>query len=583
MEIKNEDFPEVEIVEETLPHEEKRQSERLTQEELNSLGLNPLLETFPIGKKTIKIFIFTLAGILGILLIAGFWALGLDVSETLVIYSQGKFIPSEEGAIRVAFIDDAKGFIPIESAIVTLRNAEKKKANEAILFSGMVGFNDAGSIVMKMPDWEPGHYLMKVSARAGKIEKSAVFSLTLDPLFEGSPYSTSITSATEKVNKPEFFDTESGIRIELLPENYVLASSLHNLIYVRTTDATGKPVKCRVGLKLASGYINGSIPDVITTDSAGLSAFMIYPAVNFLSLSVSLLNEEGKRIGGEGVIDLPVEPRIFRLRASRPWAKEGEKMDLRLFSINRSNPYYLDIYRNGIWIYADGGYLNSFSTQISIPAPEKPGIITLQVYGSPSYVGKGVSSIHVLIGKQDEKIEDAIKKVARMLIEENIDAQYASLVLDDKIPIYNTNAQMLLAMLLSRLDKGFYEPKIFYTTRKTDEKAIANIKNRIKRTIIISLCAVSGIFAVAVLFMMALALRLHSPFAQKYKINTTTAINGETFDENHHDYSIAGGETDYGMGTRKFFIALAFIAAIIAAFFGLLAILFTYLKWTFVF
>ncbi len=596
----DDDFPVVEKADDA--HE--ADSDTLSSEELDAVG-GTLVFDAVLGKGYVRWgLIFGFAGFTAALLVAGFWASTLTVTDTLVVYSQDRWVPGQNQALRLAYIDDEEGFIPLKTAGLTLARSEPSQ--EAVLFSGNLQPGQAASVVISPPRWEEGDYNLEVRAETLRNKKKANLTITLDPTFSGSEYLVSETA--EKLSRStdalSYYNPEQDIRTELIPESNILASSLHNIVYVRTTRGSGEPLSARVELKLARGYINGSIPASVQTDAAGLGTFMVYPSFNILAISVAAadgVQSPATGGAGRGEIDLPVQPRIFRVRSKAPNLQPGREFTLRVYTISKASPFYLDIYRGGLWSYALSGFLNSFSTEITLHAPKQPGLIAVQGYGAAALVGKANSSIHLWVQKEGETVRESIAAIATILMGRGIDMSFASRIKKGEGIGDGCNEGQLLAFLLSRLDTGFYEPAVYYTTRKDDEKNIARLKERLKRIVVIALSCGSAIFGLAVVFALLLALRRRPALAQELQQNEDEDKDRPMEEiedwkgrkvrvhsilplselESKQTLLHTGWGKESGMGTRRFFIQIAMLAAVTASFFGLLAIFITYMRWSF--
>lgn len=592
----DDDFPLVEIIADSTKVVDEHLP--LSKEEVDAIGASMLFEAI-FGKDHVRwTLIIGFTVLTAALLIMGFWASTISVRDTLVVYKQNSWIPGMPNAFRLAFIDDQEGFIPLKEARVVLQ--QDKPFREAILFSGNLQPGQAASFVINPPRWSAGEYNLKIQAETLKRKKKTSVKINLDPHFAGSRYIESET-ASRMQQSPHlfsFYDSIRNIKIELLPESYILSSSLHNLIYVRTTDGLGKPVSTRVNMKLTNGYINGNIPASVKTDSAGLASFMVYPTFNILALSVSTTDESGAR-GEWGVINLPIEPRIFRIRSKNPHVRAKGELSVRIYTVSKASPFFLDIYRGGLWSYASSGYLNSFSTEVTFRAPGEGGLATVQGYGAPALVGKANSSIHLWVQKEGEGLRESILSVATLLAAEGIEEVYTRTLRKGDFPIESCNGGQLMAFLLSRLDTGFYEPTIYYTTRKDDEAHISCLRKKIKRIVVISFSCAAAIFAMAVVFAAFIALKKRPVTVEAYENEKVPHGAMEEIEdwkgkkvlvqktpsfkelESRETLLHTGWGNKSGMGTRRFFIQVALLAAVMAALFGLMASFITYMRWTF--
>jgi hypothetical protein len=204
------------------------------------------------------------------------------------------------------------------------------------------------------------------------------------------------------------------------------------------------------------------------------------------------------------------------------------------------------------------------------------------------------------VQKEKEALSESISSVARILSSLRIDRDYAQAVCSEEILEGNCNRGRLMAFLLSRFDTGHYEPRIHYTTRDDDQKRSALLRQKIKRIVVVSLSCAAAIFSLAVVFAVFLALRkrpmiveeaVRAGKEERKKMEEIEDWRGKKvlveespgLDELESRQSLlhTGWGQHSGMGTRRFFVQIAMLAAVTAALFGLLAVLITYMRWTF--
>jgi hypothetical protein len=473
-------------------------------------------------------------------------------------------------------MDDRGDFVPVTDLRMTL--VDPRSGDRERLFAGEVHGTRAASLTLPVPPWTGGEYLLDVTAGTTRHHKRSELPVILDASYGGEkPLQSRKLSAFKKQYEGEdFMRPGSPIRVEIFAESGQVASSLPNIIYVRTTEPTGRPVPARVKLDVAEGYISGAFPGEVRTDALGLAATLIYPTYNVLVLEVAA-TREGEDVPDDpsrGRIVLPVGPQGVRLRAKTPAPNVGEPISLRVHTVGRDKNMFTDLYRNDTWIGAADTTIDRQSADVTAPPARSPGLHVVQAYSSPvpvlfskvpgspaEMVSGSISSAHVWIAQPDETPEETLLRVIGLLERRTVDHTYVSHLTAERIGAGGYNPGQAIAFLLSRLDGYVYPPDVAASSRQHDKEKAAALTGTIRTLVIVSLGVICTVVALALGFLVVMSwraahLRGETPSAPRPRLS-------------RHDTR----------WLRQQIFQMGMIIAVVMGTFGLLAVLVAYLRW----
>ncbi len=569
------------------PPGKEPEGERFTQEELDVVRSAGLFETY-LGRGWFRsLIIYGVPAVAALLIAAGIFSSLIEVSETLLLYSQPSWIPGQQTGMRVAIMDREGEFVPVTDLEMTIRDRDRGVSET--LVQGEAHGTKAASLAVVAPRWPDGRYELVVKARTTRRSKTARLPVTLEAGYRGEPAETTRELKTwrDQFGSTDFMDRGAEIRVELVPEGGQIASSLPNILYIRTTDRSGEPVAARVELALAEGYISGDLPGSVETDALGLATLIIYPTFNILVLQVAArpLHEatDGAAEGqpGQGApgpastgrIVLPIGPQGIRLRPLVPNPATGEPIRLRVYSVGSERVLFTDLYRGDLWTDASGTTIDSQSSEVLGPKPRDPGMHVVQAYSSPvpaihqklpgrepELTSCSMSAAHLWIRAEDESDLDSLARVASVLHEAGIDRAYTSSLTGRRLAAGGFNPGRAIAFLLARLDGAVHPPGVSASSRSSDKESATSMKTRIRQLVVICFSLVSLVVILAFGF-----------------------LTLETWRSARAGGRVPGAETPISSQDpgwlRKQVFQMSMIIAVVVGTFGLLAVLVMYLRW----
>jgi hypothetical protein len=578
--------------------------ERFTQEELDVVRSAGLFETY-LGRGWFRsLIIYGVPGIAALLIAAGIFSSLIEVSETLLLYSQPSWVPGQQAGLRVAVMDREGEFVPVTELEMTIHDRERGTSER--LVQGEAHGTKAASLALVAPGWPDGEYELVVRARTTRRSKTARLSVRLDAGYEGEPADVTRELRTwrDHFGSAEFMDSTAEIRVDIVPEGGQVASSLPNILYIRTTDRSGGPVASRVKLTLAEGYISGDLPETVETDALGLATIIVYPTFNVLVLQVAAVplrppepepppttteGEPGQEsvpaeAGAEqgppvrvstGRIVLPIGPQGIRLRPLVPNPAVGEPVRLRVYSVGSDRVMFTDLYRGDLWTDASGTTVDSQSSEVLGPRPRSPGMHVVQAYSSPvpatyqklpgqepELTSCSMSAAHVWVRQEGESDLDSLVCAASVLESAGIDRAYVSSLTAERLAGGGFNTGRATAFLLARLDGAVYPPGVSASSRATDKQSASSMKTRIRSLVIVAFSVISLVVILAFGFLTLETWRTSRGARKNLPPGAGTPISSQD-----------------PAWLRKQVFQMSMIIAVVVGTFGLLAVLVMYLRW----
>ena len=130
--------------------------ERFTQEELDVVRSAGLFETY-LGRGWFRsLIIYGVPAIAALLIAAGIFSSLIEVSETLLLYSQPSWVPGRQVGLRVAVMDREGEFVPVTELEMTLHDRERGRSER--LVQGLAHGTKAASLSVVAPGWPDGQY-----------------------------------------------------------------------------------------------------------------------------------------------------------------------------------------------------------------------------------------------------------------------------------------------------------------------------------------------------------------------------------------------------------------------------------------
>lgn len=573
-------------------------SERFSAEELRTVRGAGLFDMY-LGRGWVRtLIIYGFPAVSALLIAAGIFSSFIQVSETLMLYSQPRWLPGGPVGIRIAVMDEDGEFVPVTELKLKLRHPSAKE--ETVLHDGPVKGTRAASLTVEVPQWPDGPYELVSWVKTTRRTKMAVIPVRLDSTYDGTdPVTTRVLESwKQQYGDDTFMEPGSTIRVEILPEAGQVASSLPNILYIRTTDASGLPVPSRVTLSLEDGYINGELPAEVETDSMGLATMLVYPTFNVLVIGVRatpLATEEQTSAtqnstletrqaeapesepasrASVGRIVLPIGPQGIRLRTMVPDPEVGKPIQLRVYSVGKDMNMFTDLYRDHIWVAAGDNTIDGQSAEVLAPAARQPGLHVVQAYSSPvpvlmqklpgrppEILSATLSAAHVWVRSGSCTSEQDILELSSLLKARDVDRRYLAHVTPGNLGRGGYNPGQTLAFLLSRLDGSMYPPDVAGSSRKDDQHSASSLQDSIRTMVIVALCVVGVIIVSAFGFLTFLSWRASvAGKDERGKPETPLSSHDSTW-------------------LRQQVFTMAMVIAVVVGMFGLLTVLVAYLRW----
>jgi hypothetical protein len=562
------------------PPREPAREERFTEEELKVVQTAGLFDMY-LGRGWFRSFIiYGVPAVSALLIAAGIFSSLVEVSETLILYSQPTWIPGSATGMRVAVMDREGDFVPVTDLEMTLRDPEGGRT--AVLYSGEAHGTLAASLYVVPPDWPAGDYDLEVLARTTRRAKRATLRVHLDPEYGGeAPLMTrNLSDWRKQYAGADFMDPGSDVHVDLVPEGGQVASSLPNILYVRTTAADGSPVAASVGLALAEGYISGELPGSIETDALGLASLIVYPTFNVLVMGIAAVpSEPPEAVTGEPVVPstgrviLPIGPQGIRLRPLVPNPRIGEAVRLRVYSVGIDRVIFTDLYHRGVWVKAGGTTVDGQSSEIEAPVTRVPGLHVVQAYTTPvpvilqnapdrppELLSCSMSAAHIWVRQGEESDLDSLEGVAAELVRLGVDARYAGSLTRERLEAGGFNPGQAIAFLLARLDGAVYPPGVSASSRADDKRTARSLQLRMRNLVVVAFVVMSVLVLLAAGFLAYETWRASRRRAAEPGIELPLASQDPAW-------------------LKKQIFQICMITAVVMGTFGLLAVLVAYLRW----
>lgn len=569
--------------------------ERFTEEELKVVRSAGLFDTY-LGRGWFRNFIiYGIPAVSALLIAAGIFSSLVEVSETLLLYSQPRWIPENATGVRLAIMDRDGEYVPITDLEMTLH--DRAGSRNEVLFDGVAHGTKAASLYVVPPAWPKGGYELEVHVQTTRRTKKAILPVVLDPGYGGerAKVTRELRTWRQRFGSENFMQEGSELRVDLVPEGGQVASSLPNILYVRTTKAGGEPVSARVGLTLEEGYVSGKLPGEVITDSLGLASVLVYPTFNVLVMGVAALASEAEPPAEPpaeaepaplpappeprpslGRIILPIGPQGIRLRPLVPNPQVGQAAKLRVYSVGSDRVMFTDLYHNGIWVKAAGTTVDGQSSEILAPITRVEGLHVVQAYSSPvpaiyqklpgqplELMSCSMSAAHIWVKGEGESDLDSLVRIASVLERMGVDHHYVAHLTPERLEAGGFNAGQAIAFLLARLDGAVYPPDVSASSRADDKRTASALQVNIRRLVVIAFSLVGLIVIFAFGFL---------TFETWRSAKAGKAGAGDPGAES----PISSQDPGW---LRKQIFQMSMIIAVVVGTFALLAVLVMYLRW----
>ncbi|CAN0566155.1 unnamed protein product, partial [Laminaria digitata] len=262
---------------------------------------------------------------------------------------------------------------------------------------------------------KPGQYYLVLRAKVS-LEDPLFVSRTPITLVAPKEPSLQFPARTERMPSQEAERTRLGlidgsgpVRIDVVPPEPVLVRGLPGEVFIRTTSReSGEPLACDVRLAEVKGLLErGSLPRKVRTNALGIARVTMAPTTTHHWVVESdckpagytppadtpkedaPLVEEGddaRVLIGEvpalnrARLQIGTAPAQLSLKSQYPWLHPGHDATVGAHSLFRSGAVFVNLYREGHWIWSGSFGLRSHQGGGHVSMPSLPPPVEGAVY-----------------------------------------------------------------------------------------------------------------------------------------------------------------------------------------------------------
>jgi len=469
----------------------------------------------------------------------------------------------------------------------------------------------AVDVDVDVPDWPLGPCTLTASVESSAGQEDISAEVTLVTEIEDRPLHMPPPARDRPSGDTRAHDV-GGVSVELLPYGQALVPNLNNVLFVRTTDGAGRPIKAEVALELVGGATNEAVPAKVQTDLLGLAALSVHPLANALVFEVTLPGAEaaspaggaGGADGGAGAVggdagvapetvtdggagvdgdagdadSVAPAPRILVatapaqlvLQLASPVPEDSGPMKVRVSSLHSSRPVYVDARAAGAWIVGRTSLLQKNRASLSLPHL-RPGLVLVQGYIAPVAVGRGFSAHHAYVREPGEDPAEVLREIATLLRDRDVDRAYAEALLSGgSLSDREVSFERTAAFLLSRLDRGFYQPHRLVSSERVRSAALGQFQQDFKIRIIVAI----SVLGLLVTLLIAYSFSVSAWKGRQHRImwDADTGAAGE-------DIHMTSMGRPKGLDRFRIVVQIALMVGAVAVGFVLLAVLVSVMSW----
>ena len=418
------------------------------------------------GSYRFRSLIIILAGSLGFLLGVLYLSVeDMKIGPVVLVTGPESFVPGESVAVRVAGLEKGgHGSYPVRVRSLHWVDAAGTRSELAaqsegrrpvvVRFTVPTSASEGASLALRVQVGDEAEREVDVPVAVG-------LSFSLDP----------------PLDEPPSLREGEQLRVDLWPEDGVVAYGLDNRIFVRVTDGDGLPVVA--ALDFAVGK-NKTLKGL--SDSLGLAAFSLDGGRPRYVLSVTARDAEG-RVGRAKEELVPV-PRGQRLRLRPRVLAPGRTLRVELNSLEDKGLLHCDVllghrHLDAFTLDRKGG-----SAATTREAPRGTGLFTIQC--SPYYVsaGKAFAARHFVVAPDDAPLAALAGAVRANGPAETRYLQELAKKGSDRPRVDQERASDFLA---ARLQPGYVPSQRLLSTLASDEAALEHERSGLKSKLLTAL------------------------------------------------------------------------------------------------
>ena len=416
------------------------------------------------------------------------------IDHTIVVLGQRQLLADSPAAIRVTLIADGEGFFQPERITGHLVRGEERH----LLFDGAV--HDAGYALarnFKVPQISAGPAILEMDIRFD--EKRRIVRANVEVAVDLPREDLTVPSDVKLYDMKIRAGTDGNLA-QALTEDRGAPTGLSSVVFLRTTDSTGRPVSVPLELGIpGAGLSSEMIEEKHRTDNLGLTALMVKPVD--LDYPIKVLGARSREpsaaahdeivdsSAGKQVGEAYLFPRVvyggLNAVVHNPIASRNEAVKVNVRQITRGGPIYSDLYSRGRWIHASSDWVSGDGSARLTFRPSVTGPIRLQLTNSALGPGRSVAVRHLYILDENEDFNDGLRAVLGMLGGED-DGPWARAVLSRSLESgVGFDRRLLGAFSLSRLYAGHHIVERLINSRSEDDAELSEFKTGIQRAVML--------------------------------------------------------------------------------------------------
>lgn len=516
----------------------------------------------------------------------------IRVDQDIHLFAQRQWLAGGSAAVRLVTYDGrGQPTDQVQAELVLIR----EDGARAIVGDASGVGAPALDFDVSVPDWPPGPCRLEARVQTPVGSEHVAVDVELrHELAEGELVAPPPPPDRTRVGRTSHI--LGDLTVELLPHGPGLVPELANHLFVRTTDAQGRPRAAELKLALVNGALREPLPETDRTDELGLSVLAVYPQSTEITIEVSRIDaapeavdagpdaghsETGPDAGPTEAgpdadspprsvrIPVPTTPAQMVLRLDEPTPDASVPARVRIQSLHSTRPLYLDAYRKGQWVAARTTRLRDRQAVIEVPGLP-PGLALLQAYTSTVQLGYAYSAHHLYMREATRSDGDVLRAIAEELRDRRIDVPYVEALLEQGLLSRPRRYELTAAFLLSRLDQGYRQPTLLVASRRVRSAELEAFQRSFRQRIAVAI----GLLGLVVSVLMAYGFSVAALRARQQRRLMELEVGA---DEN--DLYVTSMGRPVGLDRFRVIVQIALMVGVVAVGFILIAVLVAVLDW----
>jgi len=417
----------------------------------------------------------------------------LGIDHTIVVIGQDRLVAGSPAAVRITLIADSSGyFLPDRVDAELVRGGSRHR-----LFGGAID-EDGYALArnFEVPDVPPGP--AEVELDIGFDERRRVVRCRVEVVGEPPPERLLVLDDARPGETPVRVD-RGGDLVQALTEDRGAPTGLTSVLFFRVQGRDGAPRSVPLEIAPPATGDEPAAMEKIVTDRLGLSAWAVRPADLDYPVLVAGARPTavpgaaagaGPDGGAEGEEDPGfLYPRVvysgLSVSVHNPIVQRGEPLRMTVHQITRGGPVYVDLFREGRWVFATSAWADADGKAEFRINPPCEGLLRAQITNSALVPGRTIGVRHVLALGDGQDLNDGLRAVLGRL-RGPVDGPWARAVSAmDLEGGARFDRGLAAAFALSRLYEGHQEVGRLVSSRKEDDAELRVFRARVQRGVML--------------------------------------------------------------------------------------------------